>query len=246
VARKYKTRRRLHARRLVSPSAPLLTPFSSLPSSWVSTAAANAAGAASGSYVLLLLLRSRGEALLTDYFGSVLANPAYAKLMGLMKAYGVAGMLGVSAMPLILHPIIVFGVVSGVACSSSPAPFIHPMPRTYLPTPLNLHAVSLCFCVCTRSSSSESCRVGSPPSTPQREKHARTLPSHPFRPLTLLPPPPSFPSGMSDLSIIGIILAGRTLKYLIMAWVTKNAPGALRYFGIRASLLDMAAQAKAE
>jgi len=134
------------------------------PQRWVSTAATNAVGAASGSYILLLLLRSRGQAFLTESFGAVLANPAYAKLMGLMKAYGVVGMLGVSTMPLILHPIIVFGVVSG----------------------------------------------------------------------------------MSDASIIGIILAGRTIKYLIMAWVTKNAPGALRYFGIKASLFDMAAQAKAD
>jgi len=51
---------------------------------------------------------------------------------------------------------------------------------------------------------------------------------------------------MSDASIIGIILSGRTLKYIIMAYVTKNAPGALRFFGIKASLFDMAKQAKAQ
>jgi len=83
------------------------------PQRWLSTAVANAVGAAVGSYALLLLLRFRGEGLLVEQFGTVLANPAYAKLMGWMKAYGVWGMFGVSAMPLILHPVIVFGVVSG-------------------------------------------------------------------------------------------------------------------------------------
>ena len=80
---------------------------------WISTAVSNAVGAAGGSYAMLLLLRAHGEALLTERFGAVLANPAYAKLMGLMKSYGVVGMFGVSTMPLILHPIIVFGVISG-------------------------------------------------------------------------------------------------------------------------------------
>ena len=51
---------------------------------------------------------------------------------------------------------------------------------------------------------------------------------------------------MSDASIIGIILSGRIIKYLIMAWLTKNAPGTLRFFGIKASLFDMAAKARAD
>ena len=83
------------------------------PSRWVSTALANAVGAAAGSYALLLLLRSHGESLLADRFGAVLANPSFDKLMSAMQAHGAAGMLGVSCLPLILHPVVLFGYVSG-------------------------------------------------------------------------------------------------------------------------------------
>lgn len=50
-------------------------------------------------------------------------------------------------------------------------------------------------------------------------------------------------TGMSNAQILTIVMAGRTIKYLIMGWVTANAPGALRFFGVKASLLDYAAKA---
>ena len=81
--------------------------------------------------------------------------------MAFMQGYGILGMIAIASLPLILHPVIAFGVLTG----------------------------------------------------------------------------------MSDFSILAIILGGRIIKYVTMAWVATTAPHALRYFGIRASLFDMAAQA---
>ena len=46
--------------------------------------------------------------------------------------------------------------------------------------------------------------------------------------------------GASDSSILGIVLGGRTLKYLVMAYVAAHAPHALRFFGVAPSLFAMA------
>jgi len=108
--------------------------------------------------VLLLLLRQQGDGLLLERFPSVLASPAWAKTTAVMQQYGVAGMLLVASLPLILHPVIAFGMLSGA----------------------------------------------------------------------------------SDVSTLAIVLGGRTLKYLVMAYVTAHAPHALRYFGVNQSLFDLA------
>ena len=47
-------------------------------------------------------------------------------------------------------------------------------------------------------------------------------------------------TGMSDASILSVILLGRTIKYLVMAKVTTTAPAALKYFGISTALFEMA------
>jgi len=130
---------------------------------WRSTAIANALGATAGSAVLLLLLRTQGDGLLERQFPTVLASPAWAKTTAIMRSYGAGGMVLVASLPLILHPVIAFGVLSG----------------------------------------------------------------------------------MGDGTILGIVLLGRTVKYLTMAYLTAHAPSALRYFGIKASLLEVAARATA-
>ena len=81
--------------------------------------------------------------------------------MGWMQTYGVGGMLLVSSLPIILHPVVVFGLLSN----------------------------------------------------------------------------------MSDAKILSIVMAGRTIKYLTMGWVTANAPHALKYFGIKGSLVEYATKA---
>ena len=85
------------------------------PKRWRSTAVANALGATAGSAVLLLLLRQRGEGLLAEQFPTVLASPAWAKTTAIMQRYGVAGMVLVASLPLILHPVIAFGILSGAS-----------------------------------------------------------------------------------------------------------------------------------
>ena len=88
------------------------------PKRWRSTAVANALGATAGSAVLLLLLRQRGEGLLVEQFPAVLASPAWAKTTAIMQQYGVAGMILVASLPLILHPVIAFGILSGASDAS--------------------------------------------------------------------------------------------------------------------------------
>lgn len=81
--------------------------------------------------------------------------------MRAVTSYGVGGMLLVSALPIILHPVIVFGILSG----------------------------------------------------------------------------------LSDSTILGIVFAGRTLKYLVMSYITVHAPSALRFFGIKTDLVEYATKA---
>merc|ERR1712060_1010404 len=123
----------------------------------------NAMGATAGSAALLFVLRSQGMGLLNEQFPTIFNSDKWEWMMEVMKGNGVLGMIAVSSLPLILHPIIAFGVLTG----------------------------------------------------------------------------------MSDASILLIILTGRTIKYLIMGWVTTNAPAALKYFGIKPSLFQKASEAVA-
>jgi len=131
------------------------------PKRWASTAIANAAGATLGTAILLALCREQGIEYLNTTFPLVLASPAWAKATGLMTTYGVGGMLLVSSMPIILHPVIVFGILSG----------------------------------------------------------------------------------LSNSAILSIVFAGRTVKYLVMSYIACNAPGALRFFGIKTQLVEYATNA---
>jgi membrane protein YqaA with SNARE-associated domain len=50
-------------------------------------------------------------------------------------------------------------------------------------------------------------------------------------------------SGLSDPAILSIVFAGRTLKYLVMSYITVHAPSALRFFGIKTDLVEYATKA---
>ena len=125
---------------------------------WYVAAVANALGATLGTAVLLFLVRERGLEYLNETFPILLASPAWAKATGLMQTYGVGGMLLVSSLPIILHPVIAFGMLSG----------------------------------------------------------------------------------FSNAAILSIVMGGRTIKYLTMGYITATAPGALRFFGIKGSLVEYA------
>ena len=66
----------------------------------------------------IALLRQRGEGVLVEHFPAVLASPAWAKTMAVMQQYGLAGMILVASLPLILHPVIAFGILSGASDAS--------------------------------------------------------------------------------------------------------------------------------
>lgn len=85
------------------------------PRRWAFSAVMNAAGATVGTAVLLMLVRERGIEYLNESFPTLLASPAWAKAMGWMQTYGLGGMLLVSCLPIILHPVIAFGIVSGLS-----------------------------------------------------------------------------------------------------------------------------------
>ena len=85
----------------------------------------------------------------------------WAKSLGWMETFGIAGMLLVSSLPLILHPVIFFGLLVE-------------LPR---------------------------------------------------------------------IQILTIIFTGRVVKYSVMGWIAVHAPNALRFFGIKASLFELASSA---
>ncbi len=85
------------------------------PRRWRSAAVVNAAGATLGTAVLLLLVRERGLEWMSAAFPSLLASPAWAKATRLMQTYGLGGMLLVSCLPIILHPVIAFGMLGDMS-----------------------------------------------------------------------------------------------------------------------------------
>ena len=201
---------------------------------WVSTALANAIGATVGTAVLLTLIRARGEPLvyLTETYPTVLTNPAWQKAMGYMDTYGESR----PVLTLLHHPPSVGQRLAG--------PSVPP-----LTTLAGFHAtqVSVACCLsppspfsCTRSSLlgfSQAATTTPGPfghhSTTSPGSGPRLDPRSPWR----------MCAGMSNTTILSIVLAGRTVKYLVMAYVTTSAPHLLKYFGVKASLMTTASDA---
>ena len=100
---------------------------------WPYASLANAAGATLGAWVLLLLVRERGIEYLNESFPALLASPAWAKAMGYMQTYGLGGMLFVSSLPLILHPVIAFGLISGMS-NSTILTIVRALPTPHVPS----------------------------------------------------------------------------------------------------------------
>merc|ERR1712070_47001 len=122
------------------------------PSRWWGTALLNAAGATAGSALILALVETQGDGFIAESFPTLLASEMWAKSLGWMETYGIAG---------ILLPVIFFGLLVE-------------MPR---------------------------------------------------------------------IQILTIIFTGRVVKYSVMGWIAVHAPNALRFFGIKASLFELASSA---
>lgn len=194
------------------------------PRSWYMSAFANAAGATLGTAVLLLLVRERGLSYLNETFPTVLASPAWAKATALMTTYGVGGMFLVSCMPIILHPVIAFGMLSGMSNSTSETALSRRTAHTR-------HALSIAP-ACASQHRAAAGAMG-------REKLA------PRAHMRLTRPVCCAACSLRLCPVLGIVMGGRTVKYLIMGYVTVNVPSALRFFGIKGSLVEYATNATA-
>lgn len=82
---------------------------------WFYTAFANAAGTVLGSLVLVVLMDQKGTGFVKDAFPSTFQSKWWAWTEDVMKTYGPPMAVPVAAMPIILHPLIVFGKLSGMS-----------------------------------------------------------------------------------------------------------------------------------
>merc|ERR1719203_590239 len=97
-------------------SGPLVVLFCSAvlasPRRWFFAAAANAVGTLVGCCALVLLIESRGTDFVKEAFPSTFQSRWWSWTEGMMQTYGSLAAIPVSAMPIILHPLIFFGKLS--------------------------------------------------------------------------------------------------------------------------------------
>merc|ERR1719498_1633453 len=97
-------------------SGPLVVLFCSAvianPRRWFTTALANAAGTLVGCVVLVYLIEIRGTDFVKEAFPSTFSSKWWAWTEGKMQSYGTLAAVPVSAMPIILHPLIFFAKLS--------------------------------------------------------------------------------------------------------------------------------------
>jgi len=134
------------------------------PRAWLRAAVVNAAGATLGTAALLLLVRDRGVEWMSQSFPTLQTSPAWAHATSLMDSYGLLGMLLVCSLPIMLHPVIAFGMLAQ----------------------------------------------------------------------------------LNNRTILLLVFLGRTAKYGVKGYLASNAPSLLRFFGVRAAVLEQVEKAKWE
>mmetsp|Transcript_55053 Transcript_55053/g.87221 ORF Transcript_55053/g.87221 Transcript_55053/m.87221 type:complete len:186 (+) Transcript_55053:67-624(+) len=97
-------------------SGPLVVLFCSAvlanPRRWFTTALANAVGTVIGCAVLVYFIEIKGTDFIKEAFPSTFSSKWWAWTEGMMQAYGTIAAVPVSAMPIILHPLIFFAKLS--------------------------------------------------------------------------------------------------------------------------------------
>lgn len=83
-------------------------------SSWLLTAFLNAVGATVGVVSLIYLVNLRGVDYIRESFPQIFTSSTWTKTEQLMEAYGFGGSVMVASMPIVLHPLVLFGVISGM------------------------------------------------------------------------------------------------------------------------------------
>jgi membrane protein YqaA with SNARE-associated domain len=77
-------------------------------------ALANAAGTTIGAAVLIALIERNGVESVTDAFPSIFASKTWERSKELIHTYGFPGVVAVSAMPIVLHPAVIFAITAGM------------------------------------------------------------------------------------------------------------------------------------
>ena len=87
-------------------------------SRWLLTAFLNALGATAGVALLVFMARRHGTDWIRDAFPSIFAGEIMTRTEGLMEQYGVGGSILISAMPIVLHPLVFVGIMSDMSSMS--------------------------------------------------------------------------------------------------------------------------------
>lgn len=84
----------------------------------LTAAFANALGTTVGAALLIALIERNGVQAVTDTFPSIFASKTWERSKELIHAHGFAGTAAVCAMPIVLHPAVIFAVTAGMQRST--------------------------------------------------------------------------------------------------------------------------------
>lgn len=80
----------------------------------LTAAIANAFGTTVGAAMLIALIEKNGVEAVTDTFPSIFASKTWERSKELINTHGFAGTVAVSAMPIVLHPAVIFALTAGM------------------------------------------------------------------------------------------------------------------------------------
>jgi len=80
----------------------------------LTAALANAFGTTVGAAMLIALIERNGVQAVTETFPSVFASKTWERSKQLIHSHGFAGTVVVSAMPIVLHPAVIFAITAGM------------------------------------------------------------------------------------------------------------------------------------
>mmetsp|Transcript_19524 Transcript_19524/g.47875 ORF Transcript_19524/g.47875 Transcript_19524/m.47875 type:complete len:188 (+) Transcript_19524:24-587(+) len=84
----------------------------------MTAAVANAFGTTVGAAMLIVLIERNGVQSVIDAFPSIFESKGWERSKELIHTHGFAGVVGVSAMPIVLHPAVIFAITAGMQRST--------------------------------------------------------------------------------------------------------------------------------
>mmetsp|Transcript_13383 Transcript_13383/g.20318 ORF Transcript_13383/g.20318 Transcript_13383/m.20318 type:complete len:186 (+) Transcript_13383:85-642(+) len=82
---------------------------------WFWTALCNAVGTVAGCFLMVMLIEQKGTDFVKEAFPTTFQSKWWSWTEQMMQDYGSVGAVPVAAMPIILHPLIFFGKLSGMS-----------------------------------------------------------------------------------------------------------------------------------